>query len=263
MTDPAVIDPSGTAATARPSDPPDPLAAGTTLRLPLTRAPWRACAYLASYLPAGPAFLAATLVVAVPSALLNITWLGLPLLVGVSAITRGLAEVERRRAGLVGPPVPSAYRPVACLRLLAAVAARWRDPATWRDLAYLVALAPPLLILDAVALLAWLVVFAGITLPLWYWAVTDNGRPGVGIVPVGPGQFLFWVDSPGSALLATVVCAALAVPAAHLLVAAARLHRWTARTVLGPVADPLGEARHVLASPGPLARSAHTPTETR
>ena len=46
----------------------------------------------------------------------------------------------------------------------------WRDPAIWRDIAYLLGMFVPLVTLDLIVLTVWLVLLAGITLPAWYWA---------------------------------------------------------------------------------------------
>src|SRR5215469_12612740 len=53
---------------------------------------------------------------------------------------------------------------------MAQLRTRWRDPATWRDIAYLAGMYVPLLALDAIVLAVWWAFLAGITLPIWYWA---------------------------------------------------------------------------------------------
>ena len=51
----------------------------------------------------------------------------------------------------------------------AQIGARWKDPATLRDIAYLVIWYLPLIVLDAAALIVWGSILAGVTLPAWYW----------------------------------------------------------------------------------------------
>jgi hypothetical protein len=225
--------------------------------------PWAATGYLASYLPLGVVFFGVCLVVLVVSAVLNITWLGLPLLIGAAAVVRGCATVERVRARLVGATIPAAYQPVRGTGVFTHLRTRWHDPATWRDCAYLLGLFPALLVLDVVGLAIWLACLAGITVPIWYWSVTTRWSDGsirhglaIGVLPNGPdgaGGFGVWIGGLPAALVAAVVSVALSLLACYLVVAAARLHRALARLVLGPYVDPLAEAKRVLAGPGPLS----------
>lgn len=211
--------------------------------------PWRSMLYLFSYLPVGTVLFGGVLGVFVVSFVLNITWLGLPLLVGAAAIVRGAALVERRRAVLVGPPVPARPRYPTGPGVFAKVRAAWRDMGTWRACAYLMLFFPALLIMDAVVLGLWVTTLAGVTLPAWFWSVPlklpDGGRTHG--VWVG-----FAVDSLPRALLFAVGCAVVALGVAYLVVGAALLHARVARSMLGPVVDPLAEAKRMLVEPGPL-----------
>jgi Putative sensor len=178
-------------------------------------------------------------VVLVVSAVLDITWLGLPLLIGAAAVLRGCAAVERGRARIVSVVIPAAYRPVPGTGVFTHLRARWHDPATWRDCAYLLGLFPALLVLDVVGLAIWLGCLAGITVPIWYWSLTDPW----GIGPV----------SLPTALLTAVVAIVASLFTCYLVVAVARVHRALARLVLGPYVDPLADAKRILAGPGPLS----------
>jgi hypothetical protein len=211
--------------------------------------PWRATVYLLSYLPVGTALFGGVLVVFVVSFLLNITWLGLPLLVGAAAIVRGAALVERRRATLVGRAVEAPPRPVAGPGVFAKVRAGWRDRGTWRACAYLLLMFPVLLILDVVALALWVVALAGITLPVWFWSVPLE-------LPDGSRTHGVWlgyaVDSLPVALLSAAGFVVVALALAYVVMGAALLHAGVARSLLGPSVDPLAEAKRMLAEPGPL-----------
>ncbi|MGW0846859.1 sensor domain-containing protein [Streptomyces sp. NPDC002787] len=220
--------------------------------LPLLRSsePWRATAYLAGYVLLGPvlfAFCLATLVVATA---LNITLLGLPLLIGAAAVLRGCAHIERMRAGLVGAPVPADYRTVEPAGILAAVKARWSDPATLRDALYLVALFVPLLLLDAVALLLWLTSLALVVFPAWYWTVPDGSALG-----------LLRVDDLPLAFLVAVAACAITLPTVCAVAGAARLHAAVAHKLLGPRTDPLAAAKRLLSEPGPLSGATEAPAD--
>jgi hypothetical protein len=228
------------------------------LRSPL---PWRSTAYLASYLPIGVAFFGVTVVVLVTATALNVTWLSLPLMLGATEIVKGCARFERHRAKLLGAPITESYRP-AHGGLISQVRIRLADPATRRDCGYLGLLFPPLLVLDLVALVIWLVCLAGVALPLWYWAIPNEWHGGpteygalIGYLPDGPHGHRgigVWIGSLPAALGASAVFLMLAPAAGALVVAAARVHAWTARSLLGPAADPLAAARGVLDRHGPL-----------
>jgi hypothetical protein len=230
------------------------------VRLLCSPAPWAATAYLATYLPIG-ALCFAIGVAVLASSVVNVTWLALPWLVGMAAILRGTATVERQRARLVGPPIPATYQQVVGTGMLAHVGTRWRDRATYRDCGYLVGMFVPMLILDVAALAIWLTCLAGVTLPAWYWSVPNrwDGGPTVhgvalGYLPHGPdrGGFGVWIGSPPAAVLAALVCLVLASLLAYVVVGVAITHRALARALLGPYVDPLAEAKKVLAAPGPL-----------
>jgi hypothetical protein len=83
---------------------------------------------------AGPILLALMLV-SVPASLA--AGLGILLFVGVVWLTRRLANLQRRRAAAVlGEPVPFPYSPLP-RGLLVRACALVGDPATWRDLSWL------------------------------------------------------------------------------------------------------------------------------
>jgi hypothetical protein len=211
--------------------------------------PWLSTVYLLSYLPVGPLLFGGVLGVFVVSFLLNITWLGLPLLIGAAAIVRGAALVERRRAVLVGRVVEPRAQPVVARGVFAKVRAAWRDPGTWRFCAYFVLFFPPLLILDVVAVVLWVTALAGVTLPIWFWSVPLE-LPGGGRTH---GVWLgFAVDSLPTALLSAVGFVVVALAFAYVVVGAALLHARVARSLLGPAVDPLAEAKRMLAESGPL-----------
>lgn len=232
------------------------------LRLFLTPAPWAATAYLVSYLVTGPVMFAFLVVVLVVAGVANITWLGLPLLVGAAELVRGCSVVERWRALLVGSAFRGEYRPVVANGILTHVRTRWTDPAILHGCAYFILIFPLMLIWDAAALLVWLTMLALVTLPLWFWAIPQtwpNGETGRGLMigsfPDGPdgGGVGLWIGDIGTALLVAAGGLVLAVlVGAHLVTAAARLHVGLARRMLGPPLDPLADAKRVLAGPGPL-----------
>lgn len=233
------------------------------IRLVLSRGPWAAARYLLGYLAVGWALFAIALSTAVGGAGLSITLAGLPVLAAAAATIRWCADVERARLRpMVDGPVVGRYRQVAGSGIMARLRTRWRDPATWRDVAYLVGLFVPLLALDTIVLAVWLVFLAAITLPIWYWAPWqtihgvryhgyDLGYHPNG--PHGPGGWGLYVDALPKALAVAGVCLILFLIFNYVVVLTARAHAAVARGLLGPAEDPLRQAKEVLDRPGPLS----------
>ena len=238
------------------------------LRLVCSASPWRAVWYLSGYVfVTGWLLFTATFTATVTAAAFAITLAGIPLLVAASAVLRGCAEVERTRVlQVLTAPVGGGYRPVPETGIMAQAKARWQDPATWRDAAYLIGLWVPLVTLDTAVLAVWLTFLAGITLPVWYWAPRGNGWFGytsptsihgvaLGYFPHGPnghGGVGLYVDTLPKALLAAAVFAVLFLLFSYVVVLTARAHAAVTRSLLRAPTDPLAEAKEVLAGPGPL-----------
>lgn len=234
------------------------------VRMLCSAAPWRATGYLASYLFAGPVlFAVAALAVVLGLVFMQLT-VTVALTVGSAWVIRCLAQVERGRAVLVDEPVPYAYQEATQPGLVGQLKARCGDPVTFRDIACLVLMFPFLLLLDLLALTVWLVLLAGVSLPLWFWAVNSrqaDGSSANGVWIGGPddGDPGFRIDSWPAALIVAAVCLALVLYASYLVVAAARLHLTVAHTLLRPPPDPLARAKRILTEPGPLALVSTSP----
>jgi hypothetical protein len=233
------------------------------LRLLVSASPWRAVRYLAGYVFAiGWVLFSAGFTAAVTAAVFSITLVGIPLLIAAAEVLRWCADVERARLRRVlTAPVGGGYRSFAGAGLIAGAKGRWRDPATWRDAAYLIGLWVPLFTLDTAVLAIWLTFLAGITLPAWYWAPwqTIHGVRYHGYQlgyfphgPNGPGGVGLYVDTLPKALLTAAVFAVLFLLFNYVVVLTARAHAAVARSLLRAPTDPLAEAKEVLAGPGPL-----------
>ncbi|MEV3991273.1 sensor domain-containing protein [Streptomyces sp. NPDC049837] len=234
------------------------------LRMLLSAAPWRATGYLAGYVVAGTVFFAvatAAVLVGIVFSQLTVT---VALTIGSVWVVRCCAQVERGRAVLVDAPVPYAYQEVTEPGLVGHLKARCTDPAFYRDCCYLILLHPFLLLLDALTLAVWLPLLTGVSLPLWFWAVESRQADGGFADGVrlgrsdGTGAGI-WIDTWPAALAASAVFLVLAMYASYAVVAAARLHLTVAHTLLRPPPDPLAEAKHVLAAPGPLSLTPSRP----
>jgi hypothetical protein len=232
------------------------------IRLLLSRDPWAAAWYLLGYLVVGWALFAIALSTAVAGAGLSITFAGLPVLVAAAAAIRWCADVERARLRPLAR-IQGTYRQVTGHGIMAQLRTRWRDPATWRDVAYLIGMYVPLLALDAIVLAVWWAFLAGITLPIWYWApwqtihgVRYHGDQ-LGYFqngPRGPCGWGLYTDTLPEALAVAGVCLILFLLFNYVVVLTARAHVAVARSLLQAAQDPLRPAREVLGHPGPLGR---------
>jgi hypothetical protein len=247
--------------------PPDELrlrAWRNPLHLAVSGSLWRSAWFLTGYVfLTGWVLFAVSLTAVAIAAMLTVTIAGLPLLAGAAGVLRGCANAERQRLRQVfARPVRGEYLEVPGKGIVAQAATRWRDRATWRDVAYLIGLWAPLFILDTVVLSLWLTFLAGITMPVWYWAPESTFGHGVvvhGIQlgyfpngPNGPGGYGIYVDTLPRALIAAAACLVLFLIFNYVLVATARAHARVARAVLRAPHDPLAAAKEVLARPGPL-----------
>jgi Putative sensor len=233
------------------------------VRLVLSGAPWASAWYLFGYLFTGTALFAVALTFAAMGAALGVTLAGLPVLIGAAFAIRWCANAERARLRLVDKePLSARYRSPAGRGPLKNLRTRWTDPATWRDIAYLIGMFIPLITMDTVVFAIWLVFLTGITLPVWYWApwqsihgVRYHGYQ-VGYFPNGPHGhpgYGLYVDSLSKALLTAAACLVAFLLFNYVLVATARAHAFVARGLLSEPADPLREAKEILSGPGPLS----------
>jgi signal transduction histidine kinase len=129
----------------------------------------RSLGYLVTGPVAGIAGFVWSVVAGVLVTLLAVTQLKNPAFLGAAWVTRHLARLERRRAGwALGAPIPDPYIPDT------PVAAQ---PATWRDLAWLVILLPLGLATGIAGLVIAVVDLASIAAPAWAWAVPNPHAP--------------------------------------------------------------------------------------
>jgi hypothetical protein len=236
---------------------------GNPLRQAFSGSTWRAAWYLLAYQVVGWALLAAAATAASTAAVFAITLAGLPLLVTAAGVIRACANAERRRLrAVLCEPVEGRYREVAGSGVMAQARRRWTDPATWRDVAYLVGMFIPLAVVGLVTLTVWLTLAVGVTLPLWYWAPFEHYPHGVTVRgvqlgyfpngPSGPGAVGFYVDTLPKAMLTGAVCLVLFALFSYVLVLTARMHASVARALLRPPQNPPARAEDLLRRPGPL-----------
>ena len=238
-------------------------ARGDPVRLLLSAAPWKAVAFLGSYVLISGVLAAIALTAAGTGALLAITLAGIPVMVVASGAIRFAADAERARLRpVLAAPLHGGYRQPAKAGVFAQARTRWQDPATWRDLACLIGLWVPLLALDLTVLIVWVTLLGLVAAPVWYHFPTQDlahGATAHGIQlgyfpngPHGPGGHGFYITTLPQAFLAAGCALIVFLLFNYVLVATARAHAVVARNLLRPPADPLADAKTVLAGPSPL-----------
>lgn len=104
-------------------------------------------------------------VLTVVSGVLTVVWVGIPLLMGFLPVVRLLANAHRRMAGsILGKRVPPPYLPASGGSELANFWARVTDPATWRDLIWMVWAVTGGFV---ISLLVFVLFIGVVTIPIW------------------------------------------------------------------------------------------------
>jgi signal transduction histidine kinase len=190
------------------------------------RATPRALAYLLTGPVAGAAGLLWSLAATVTVTVLSITQLGGPTFLAASWVTRRLAGLERHRAGWqLGTPIETPYVPTTGGTIRRRVAAVAAQPATWRDLAWLIVLFPIGLASGIAAAVTTAVTAGAIIAPLWLWAVPNPRAP----FPADP-----LMTTPAGRLALVPIGLLLLPAAAWLIRRLAQLQARTAQALLAP-----------------------------
>jgi signal transduction histidine kinase len=158
-----------------------------------------------------------------------ITLIGIPILIGTLYAWRWMAEVERGLIGsLVGTRIPSPYRPEPeGASWWKRVASRVSDPATWKDLAFLLLQLPLGIVAFTVAVIVVGVGLGSLTAPAYYWALDDGTWFGT-----------LNADELWEALVSVPLGALILFFGIPALSALGRLYGWFAAQLLGSNADP-------------------------
>ncbi|MBP2476615.1 signal transduction histidine kinase [Crossiella equi] len=191
----------------------------------------RSSLYLLSGFPLGLLWFVLFVVLLSLSLGTAVIWVGVFLFLGTVLLARGAATFERAWLRVVlGPEVARPYRPLRDGGPLAKLRGLVVDPATWRDLAYLVALFPVRVLGFALGLALTLLPVQLVSLPLWYWAVPG----GISYFGDPDAPFGWVVDSLGEALLMVPLGLLLAVPCAAGLRGLAWVQSQLAQILLSP-----------------------------
>ena len=192
----------------------------------------RRVGYLLLTLPLGLLYFA-VLIVGLASAVGGAFIIGIPLFVGLMFLWRALARFERRLLRrLLDVSIDDPYRPPLSPTRLGRIRDRVTDPATWKDLAYLLLLMPMGLVSFTLVVCLAGTAAGFLTLPAWGWSLPDG-------VDIG---FLH-VDG----VLEGLIALPLALPVWLLFLLAVRglvaLHGGVARALLTASPDPVMAAR--------------------
>ena len=158
-----------------------------------------------------------------------ITLIGIPVLIGTVWAWRWIAELERALIGrLVGVEIPSPYRPdPPAEHWWSRIAGRLSDPATWKDLAFLLLQLPLGILAFAIAVSVLGLGLGALLAPAYYW-VLDHGT---WITAVH-------VDTLVEAIAVVPLGALVLLCGIPALSALGRLYGWLAAQLLGSNADP-------------------------
>jgi signal transduction histidine kinase len=201
------------------------------LAAPLRLRTWTATIYLLASMFVGLAWFSILSVGLALGAGLLIIWVGILVLALTLLAWRGGAWLERRWVrAMLGVHIPEPYRPIPPGSLWRRARVLAGDPATWKDLTYLILLFPLGIVWFVVTTTLWSFGLGGLTAPLWYW-IPSSGE--VALFSNGDRSY-FVLDTLPEALLACLVGAALCVVAAWAVKAMATAHGALALALLGP-----------------------------
>jgi signal transduction histidine kinase len=151
---------------------------------------------------------------------------GIPVLVGTLVALRWMADVERWRAAIVlGAPLEARYAGPGSGSLRDRMRAVVHDAQTWKDFVYLLVLFPITTAWGSVALAGWAYAVGSITLPVWFWALPDDGHVHYGLFTVVSRDEAWLAVPVGIVLVPVMVVVVRALAASQL---------WFARLMLAP-----------------------------
>ncbi|MEV4310819.1 sensor domain-containing protein [Actinocrispum sp. NPDC049592] len=151
-------------------------------------------------------------------------WIGFPLVLGVVALVRKFTNLHRRRAGwILGTTIERPYRQRSDRGLIVRVFDILRDPATWRDVAFLFVQMTAGLTLAVTQIGMLLGAIGHLTLWTWWWALPEDAEVDlIGFLSVNSEASAVYI----AGTLGLVYLAFWWYAAPHLMRAQALLARW-------------------------------------
>jgi signal transduction histidine kinase len=162
---------SSTSSTAGPIPQPAPFEAGRFVSNLWSPSTWLALVHLLINLPLGIAYFGVLTTGLALGVGLLITLLGIPILIAAPWLIRAMGNIERARInGFLGTALRDPYRPTVpetgwSARLLAI----GKDPATWRDLVFLILRMPMGLFTFMALVTSWALAIGLLLSPISYW----------------------------------------------------------------------------------------------
>ena len=103
--------------------------------------------------------------------------IGIPVVVAVAYVNRGLTTVQRRLSGWVRQEtIDGVYKPPAEPGFIARLTAVLTDVQTWRDFGWLIVDGLVGFTLSITGISLWGVVIGSLTLPAWWWSMPDDAQ---------------------------------------------------------------------------------------
>lgn len=187
---------------------------------------WKRALYLFLTFPAGIFWFVTTVTLISMGFGMLVIWIGVPILISLLYIWRGGATLHRNFArAFADTEIPSPYQRSDERSLLRRAMAMTRDPATWRDGAFLMVLFPMGIIWFTVLVTVWSVAGSFLVAPIIVWATEGEWFLNFGIVNV---------DTVFESLFVSVAGFLLIPVAARITQGAGQLHANLASALLGP-----------------------------
>jgi signal transduction histidine kinase len=205
------------------------------LTRPLRRETWLETSFLLLGLPTSVTAFVVLVAGVTLGGIFAITIVGLPVLLGLLLAARALAHAERWRAGLVFGRIHASYRAADNPGFWSRIKTIGFDPASWRDLLWLVILTPIGFGEALLALCLWGAVAWALTLPIYWHFLHASARP-----QLGDG---WTIDSWHRALLIAAGGLVAMIPVAWIVAGLARTQALVARALLGPRKSAVLEVR--------------------
>ncbi|GAU67650.1 putative two-component histidine kinase [Streptomyces sp. NBRC 110611] len=206
------------------------------LRAPFSGRTWRAFLYLFLSLPMAVLMFAYAIAVIALGAGLLVTFLGVPVLAGGLAGSRGLGALERARArALLGLEVaaPEPVRP-AKPGLMAWIGAVLKSGASWRHLLYSLLHFPWAVFAFVFSLVFWSVGWLLLSYPLWRWTFPAYlDQPGIQLVDFGNGHF-YYADTPAKIAFTSGIGLLLVLAGPWVIRGLTQVDRVMVQGLLGP-----------------------------
>lgn len=192
------------------------------------RRTWTRFAYLLATFPLGQFWFVALVALISLGVPLIIIWVGLPILWFVFLLSRRGAEAERDFVAWgLGTEIETPYRPEPAAPVRKRWGVRLGDPATWRDLVYLILLFP--------LGIAWLTILSiTFALPLGLIATPLTFRWWEPFSFVGEGWRWLVIDTTGEAFIAAAFGVGLLFLVPTVIKGMAAIHSAIAAALLGP-----------------------------